>query len=112
MSTLAQLETRLAQQLGDTANAIWATAALDEAIRQALEEYNQAAPKGLETVITLPGDGREIALSGVSNLLDVAEVWWPYDSDAVTEQWPPNQVKGWRLWWDDASPVLFLAAGA
>jgi hypothetical protein len=62
----------------------------------------------LETVITLPGDGREIALSGVSGLVNVLDVWWPYDSAAAAEQWPPNRVRGWRHWWDDNQVVLFL----
>jgi hypothetical protein len=49
-----------------------------------------------------------VALSGLSGLSYVTQVWWPYDSDATAEQWPPNQVRGWRLWWDDNQAVLFL----
>ena len=59
-------------------------------------------------MITLPGDGREIALSDLTGLTEVTQVWWPYDFDAASETWPPNKVKGWRLWWDDAQVVLFL----
>lgn len=106
--TLAQYEARVGVFLMDTANAIWPTATLDECIRLALHEYSEANPLGRETVITLPGDGREIALSGVSGLLAVGDVWWPYDSAATTETWPPNRVQGFRVWWDDDSPVLFL----
>ena len=36
------------------------------------------------------------------------DVWWPYDSDAASETWLPNRVRGWRLWWDGAQPLLFL----
>ena len=25
-----------------------------------------------------------------------------------SDTWPPNKVRGFRLWWDDAQPVLFL----
>jgi len=92
----------------DSSNAIWDTTVLDESIRQALDEYSWAWPLSLETVITLPGDGREIALSSLTDLVEVTSVWWPYDSDAAAETWPPNKVRGWRLWWDDATPVLFL----
>lgn len=108
MSTLAQLEARVAARLGDPTNAVYTTASIDEALRSALAEYQTVAPLTAETVITLPGDGREIALSGVSGLLTVSEVWWPYDSSASSETWPPNQVKGFRLWFDDAQPLLFL----
>jgi hypothetical protein len=108
MSTLAEIRDRVEAMLMDTANAIWSADVIDEAIRQALDEYNQVYPLSTETVITLPGDGREIALNSVSGLIEVLEVWWPYDSDASDETWPPNKVKGFRLWWDDAQPVLFL----
>jgi len=108
MSTLAQLEARVAARLIDASNAVFTTATLDEALQSALDEYTQAWPLTLETVITLPGDGREIALNGVSGLISVQEVWWPFDSDATQETWPPNQVRGFRVWWDDAQPVLFL----
>ena len=107
-STLAQLEARVAARLTDAANAVFALATLDEAIRTALHDYGAVSPNTSETVITLPGDGREIALNGVTGLLDVSEVWWPYDSDASEETWPPNRVRGFRLWWDNGSPVLFL----
>lgn len=93
----------------DAAAAIWPAATIDEGLRLALHEYSQLNPCGMETIITLAGDGREIALSGVSNLLDVTEVWWPYDS-TVEEVWPPNKVQGFRLWWDDAQPVLHLTS--
>lgn len=107
-STLAQLEAQVAALLMDTGNAIFSTSVIDAALRMALSEYSDAAPLAMETVITLPGDGREIALDSVSGLVNVTEAWWPYDSDATSETWPPNRVRGFRLWWDDASPVLFL----
>lgn len=108
MSTLAQMRDRVELMLQDTGNVIWDTDTLDEALKQALDQYNSVNPLHMETVITLPGDGREIALSGITGLLDVLDVWWPYDSDAASETWPPNRVRGWRVWWDDAQPLLFL----
>jgi len=111
MSTLAQLETRVSARLVDAANAVFALTTVDEGLRAALDEYNQVAPLGMETNIILPGVGREIALNNVSGLLDVLEVWWPYGTGGVpqtTEIWPPNRVKGFQVWWDDAQPVLFL----
>lgn len=108
MTALAGIRDRIEQMLQDEANAIFDTDVIDEGIRMALDQYNFVKPLKMETVITLPGDGREIALSGVSGLLNVLDVWWPYDSDAADETWPPNRVRGWRLWWDDQQPVLFL----
>ncbi len=110
MSTLAQLQTRLAARLVDAANTVFATLTLDEALRAALSDYTAAAPLSMETVLTLPGAGREIALNGLSGLLGVTDVWWPYDT--LAEAWPPNRVRGFRLWWDDAQPVLLLASHA
>lgn len=107
-STLAQLEAQVAALLMDSGNAIFSTSVIDAALRMALSEYSDAAPLAMETVLTLPGDGREIALSSLSGLVNVTEAWWPFDSDATSETWPPNRVRGFRLWWDDASPVLFL----
>jgi hypothetical protein len=107
--TLAQYRTRLGARLLDAANAIYATATLDEALKTALHDYSAVLPATSETVLTLPGAGREIALSGVSGLVQVLDVWWPYESDAA-EVWPPNQVAGFRVWWDDGSPVLLLAS--
>ena len=108
MSTLAQIRDRVELMLQDTGNAIYAAALIDECLQQALDQFNYVSPQGKETVLTLPGDGREIALDSITGLTRVTEVWWPYDSDAADETWPPNRVKGFRLWWDDARPVLFL----
>lgn len=108
MSTLAELRDRIEVMLQDTGNAIWDTDVIDEGLRLALDQYNLVKPLNMETVIELPGDGREIALSGVSGLIYVLDVWWPYDSVAADETWPPNRVRGWRLWWDDQQAVLFL----
>ena len=108
--TLAQFEARVLALLMDDAAAIFVTAVTTEAVRLALHEYSEAVPLAMETVLTLPGTGHEIALSGVTGLLGVVDVWWPYDSVATSETWPPNRVEGWSLWWDDAQPVLYLNA--
>lgn len=107
MTALAAIRDRIEVMLQDTGNAIWDSGVIDEGIRQALDQYDLVNPKHMEEVITLPGDGREIALSGVTGLLSVLDVWWPYDTTGA-EEWPPNRVRGWRLWWDDNQAVLFL----
>src|SRR5258708_30155715 len=106
MSTLAQLEARTSARLVDAANAVFSLTTIDEALRTVLSDYSAALPQADEGILILPGTGREIALDSFANLTTVLEVWWPYDS--TTEVWPPNQVAGFRVWWDDARPVLFL----
>ena len=110
MATLALsgIRDRVEYMLMDTGNAIWDEDTIDVAIDDAMAEYSLVSHLHMETVITLPGDGREIALASLSGLLNVIDVWWPYDSDASSETWPPNRVRGWRLWWDDAQPLLIL----
>ena len=108
MSTLAQLRDRVEQALLDTTNAVFTANLIDECIRQVLDQYNTVSPLAKETVVVLPGDGREIAIDALTDLEKVTEVWWPYDSGATSETWPPNRVTGFRIYWDDARPVLFI----
>ena len=108
MSTLAQLIDRVEVALLDATNTHFAVDTITQGLRQALKEYSLVKPQEGETVITLPGVGREIALDSITGLLEVTDVWWPYDTLATAEVWPPNRVRGWRVWWDDARPVLFL----
>jgi hypothetical protein len=107
-ASLTDLRARVLVLLMDTVPDIWDNGTIDEAIRQALAEYGRVRPLGVETVIDLPGDGREVALDSLPGLQEVTGVWWPYDSAATSETWPPNKVKGFRVWWDDGRPVLFL----
>lgn len=105
--TLAQYQSRIAAYLMDASNAIWPTATLDECLQLALDDYSDANPGGAETVVTVSVTGREVALDGVTGFLQASDVWWPYSSTG-SEKWPPNRVKGFRVYWDDDQPVLFL----
>lgn len=106
--TLAEYEAQVSALLMDPANAVFTTANIDACVRQVLGDYTQANPLSGETVIVCPADGREIALNSISGLVQVTDVWWPYDSDASAETWPRVDPLGFRLWWDDGAPVLFL----
>lgn len=109
-TTLTTLRARVAARLVDAGNAVFSTATLDEALRTALAEYSAAWPATADAVLTLPGAGREIALDALEALSAVLDVWWPYDSSAAAEAWPPARAAGWRLAWDDARPLLVLSA--
>lgn len=106
MTAIADFRARILAVLVDAGAAIFTNAIVDEALSQALSEYNEALPLAMETVLTLPGAGREIALNGLAGLRRVTEVYWPFDS--LSEPWPPNRVRGWYVYWDDAQPVLYL----
>ncbi len=109
MSTLTQFRTRIAQTLVDVSNVNYATGALDEALRTALHEYTLVAPLTAESLLTLPGVGRTIALDSLTALIAVQEIWWPYDSleDDDTNQ-AANLVIGFRLRFDNALPVILI----
>lgn len=107
--TLAQYRARIAQALVDVSNNNYATGALDEALKKARDEYSMFAPLDAESLITLPGDGRTIALNELSGLLAVTQIWWPYNSlldDDDNEA--ANLVKGVKLRFDDAQPIVQL----
>ena len=106
MTSLADFRIRIRAVLVDAGGTIYSDAIVDEALSQALSEYNEALPLEMETVINLPGDGREIALNSLTGLTRVIEVYWPFDS--ANEPWPPNRVKGFTIYWDDTQPVLYL----
>ena len=110
MTDLASCRVQVLAILKDATQIAWTTGEVDAALRTALKEYSLINPQMIETVIDLPGNGRMIALDSIDNLIGVAEVWWPFDSDAASETWPPNRVAGWRLIWDNAQPVLFLTS--
>ena len=96
-TTLATLTDRVEEILADTANAIWSTDNLEEAIRQALHEYSQARPQEKETSLTLTADGREVATSTITDLIDVTEIWCNYDS---TDPDFPPPIRPFRFWKD------------
>ena len=106
MPAIADFRDRVSQMLVDVAGAIYADGLIDESLRHALGEYSAVCPQALETVVNVLADGREIELSGLAGLLEVTEVYWPFDSAATEETWPPNRVRGWRVFWDITDPVL------
>jgi len=96
-TTLTLLRDRVEEILADTANAIWSTGNIDEAIRQALHEYSQASPQDKETSLTLAADGREVATATITDLIDVTEIWCDYDS---TDPDFPPPIRPFRFWKD------------
>lgn len=108
MSTLADFRTWARLALSDSGSLIWSDAEIDQGLRQALSEYSAALPCSQETVLELPGEGWEVALDGLEGLLRVLDCRYPFDSSLSSAAQPANQALSWRLWWDDARPVLEL----
>jgi hypothetical protein len=75
---------------------------LDEAIRQALEQYSRRKPARALSTVTLSANGREIDISGVTGLIRVEKVWWDFDS--VTPGHPPN----WRHFYTMPGSLLYI----
>jgi len=61
---------------------------LDEAVRQALEQYSRHKPNHAIGTITLAANGREIDVSTLTTAIRVERVWWDYDSSDPAH--PPN----------------------
>lgn len=107
-ATLTTLRDRVEATLQDASNLRWATADLDEAIRQALEEFSRACPREVVATLTLAADGREIDLSSLSGRLQVTRVWFPYTAadPEYPPPWTPFEVWGDTLYLDvDGEPA-------
>ena len=104
MSTLTQLVDHVAADLKDTGNTSWSAEELARALRWALHELCWAAPRRGTATIAAQDDVREysLAAAGVTGLLFITEVGYPYDSGEPA--YPPRSVP-WRLLDDD---TLFL----
>jgi hypothetical protein len=107
-ATLTSIENRVRGFLSDTNATAYPAALVDEAIRQAVAEYSRAYPRQVDTILTTPGAGREIALDSLPELDSVLAVYWPFDP--TTDVWPPNRVSGFRLDYDDGNPILTLTS--
>ncbi len=105
MTALAGIRDILELVLADAGNAIYSTAELDAALRSALHEYSQSWPNHNVATVELEKDGREIEM-GITGLLAVVNVWWPYDDTA--DVWPPNRVRAWRQMDLAGEPTLYF----
>jgi hypothetical protein len=107
-ASLSQLKTRILSYLIDATGINFTDSTLTEGIHQALDQYTIYLPLTIDTVITLPGDGAEVALNAFPDLVDLLTVHYPYDSTLGTDQQPSNQVTGWYLWHDDTQPLVTI----
>ncbi len=99
MSNLSQLIDLVEMELKDTGNAQWSTDELTAHIRRALRAYNRVQPRRAQGVISATEGEREYSLAGLSGLMDVLEVWHPWDDD---DPCYPPQRPTWSVLYDGA----------
>ena len=92
--------------LRDSGLSVWSDGQLDDAPRQALEQYSRVAPLSQVAALTLASGGREQSVAGLGGLLEVAEVWLPYT--AAQPETPPQRRAFRRL----TPTTLYLEDGA
>ncbi len=80
MSTLADYRAALRLALRDGAATVWSDAQLDEGLREALAQYSRSAPDPRSALLTLAAAGRELSLAGLTDLVEVSEVWLPAET--------------------------------
>jgi hypothetical protein len=105
MSTLTELKARILAYLIDATGASFTNSTVEEAVRQALDEYTRNLPLTKDTVITLPGAGKEVALNGLTGIIDLLSMYYPYNTLLTLDAQADNQVLGWFMWFDDAQPM-------
>ena len=79
MSNLAALIDLVEAELKDTSNTNWSVAELTNHVRRALRAYNRVDPVRTAGALASVAGQREYDLSSLSNLMEVLDVWYPYD---------------------------------
>ena len=106
MSTLTELTAQVELELKDTGNARWSDAELTAHIRRAMRAYNRVDPLRLVAVLPTSEGEREYSLAGLSGLMEVTDLWYPWDEDKPT--YPPPRPQ-WSMIGDG---VLYLEVEA
>jgi len=103
---IGEYRERLRIELSDTGVATWEDHTLDQAVREALEDYNDANPEEAIGTLTFASASRELDVSSLARLIDVLRVWCPYT--AADPEFPPEWRTGFELW---PGSILYIADG-
>jgi len=106
MSTLTELIAQVELELKDTGNARWSDDELTAHIRRAMRAYNRVDPLRLVAVLPTSVGEREYSLAGLTGLMEVTDLWYPWDEDKPT--YPPPRPQ-WSMIGDG---VLYLEVEA
>src|SRR5512141_2906339 len=102
---LTGMRSRVRSILMDESKLGWDDASLDEAVREALDDYSLLRPLVKAAIITLAADGPEVDLSGLADFTDLIQVFAPWSQAALPEE---NIVRGWTQFWDGTQPKAVL----
>jgi hypothetical protein len=93
MADLSGILDAVAGELRDAAHATWSAEELTAQVRRALRRYNGHLPRRLAGTLNAVEGQREYSLDGLSGLLDVLDVWYPWSAD---DEDPPERPR-WAL---------------
>ncbi|MBC7237420.1 MAG: hypothetical protein H5T69_16385 [Chloroflexi bacterium] len=107
MSTLSELIDLVELDLRDTSNANWSVAELTQHVRRALRALNEVTPGRTASTLSVAAGSREVSLAGLSGLMRVIDVWYPYT--AADPEYPPQRPR-WELIADEGGQnrILYL----
>lgn len=105
MSTLNELVSMIAAELRDAAHAVWSVDEITMHLRSALSDWSRVAPRRLAAVLPAVAGCREYDLAALVGLMDVIDVWYPFDAADPPES---PERPAWSLPCDG---VLRLAGG-
>jgi len=91
---LADLILLVQGELKDTGEVSWSDAEITDHLRSCLIAYSQVNPRKVAANITALADTREYSLSSYAGLMEVVDVWFPYDT--TDPAYPPNRP-AWSL---------------
>lgn len=79
--TEAQMRTRIQRQLSDSTTAIWSTAMIADAMRDALVEIADYEPNIVLATVTTAAGTKTVSIGAIPNILYIDEVEFPIDKD-------------------------------
>src|SRR3990172_8266242 len=103
---IQQYRAALRIELSDLHVGTWEDDTLDQAVRQALEDFTDVDPDLAIQTVTFTAAVREISLPAATfpRLIDVLQVWLPYT--AADPEHPPAWRANFQLW---PGPILYIA---
>lgn len=92
---MATIRARVQRDVDDTGEVVFTDDDVDRAIRRALREYSVKLPRTVAGNLTVATAGRSQSMSGLTGLIDVQRVWFPYYSTEpdLMPTWVPFEVQ-------------------
>ncbi len=107
MTNLSDIISRVSSLLMDNSRLIWPEEVLTESIREALEEFNLAAPLTREGSFPLENIDQEISLDSLPGFCEIVHMQYPWTPETAGKD-QPNQVRGWHNWFAGGKPFAAI----